>query len=80
MLASCASGRGVEWQRRRRALAESAPRHGFSVEDGPRLPGAALGITGDHSARAAVRGGVGCVRRRATGQVAGEVIGGGVAP
>ena len=29
-----------------------------------------MGITGDHSARVAVRGGVGCVRRWATGQVA----------
>ena len=42
------------------------PRHCFSVVDGSRRPGVALGITGGHSARAAVRGGVGCVRRRAT--------------
>ena len=35
----------------------------------------AVGMTGEHSAHAAVRGGVGCVRRRATGQVAEEVTG-----
>ena len=46
MLAACASGRGEEWQRRRRAPTESAPRHGFSVVDGTRHPGVALGITG----------------------------------
>ena len=39
----------------------------FSIVDGSRHPGVALGITGDHSARMAVRGGVGCVRRRAKG-------------
>ena len=67
VFAACASGRGAEWQRRRRAPTEAAPMACFSIVDGSRQPGVALGITGDHSARVAVRGGVGCVRRRAKG-------------
>ena len=50
--------------RRRQKL---PPMAWFSIVDGSRQPGVALGITGDHSARVAVRGGVGCVRRRAKG-------------
>ena len=73
---------GLVRQRARRGVAAPAQGAGricptiwVSVVDGSRHPGVALGITGDHSARAAVRGGVGCVRRRATGQVAEEVTG-----
>ena len=67
VFAACASGRGAEWQRQRKAPTEAAPMACFSIVDGSRQPGVALGITGDHSARVAVRGGVGCVRRRAKG-------------
>ena len=61
-----------QWARRGVAApAQGADRscpHGMvSIVDGSRQPGVALGITGDHSARVAVRGGVGCVRRRAKG-------------